>query len=96
MKILLVLMVLVSLSSCAHHHNESTHHHHQYEKKCAYEVSQNHLNVEGMEEFKIDYEDKTYFFSSLEKKEKFQADIKSNIEKSEKNWRNNSALGTSK
>lgn len=41
---LLVLLLMVSMA-CSHHHAKTEHHHHQYNKKCAYEVSQNHLDV---------------------------------------------------
>ena len=64
MKLLLLLMLVLNLVACSHHHNETEHHHHQFNKKCAYEVSQNHFDVEGKEEFKMEHGGETYYFSS--------------------------------
>ena len=72
---------------CSHHHNKNPHHHHQFDKKCAYEVSQNHFDVEGKEEFKIKHGKETYYFSSAEKMQEFQKDINENVKKSKNNWR---------
>lgn len=87
MKLLLLLMLVLNLVACSHHHNETEHHHHQFNKKCAYEVSQNHFDVEGKEEFKIEHEGETYYFSSAEKMQKFKADIDENIKRSKQNWK---------
>ncbi len=87
MKVLVLLMIVFSMVSCSHHHNKAEHHHHQFDKKCAYEISQNHFDVEGKDEFKIEHDGQTYYFSSLENMQKFQSDIDENIKKSKSNWR---------
>ncbi len=87
MKLLLVIMMAALFASCSHHHNQAEHHHHQFNKKCAYEVGQNHFNVEGKDEFKIEHGDEVYYFSSLENKEKFQKNLDTNIQRSKENWK---------
>ena len=86
MKLLLLIFFLIGLVGCSHHHKKPEHHHHQFNKKCAYEVSQNHLDVEGKEEFQITHAGEKYFFSSAEKMQKFQAALDENIKASRKNW----------
>ena len=80
-------MIVFNIAACSHHDNKQEHHHHQFNKKCAYEVSQDHLNVEGKEEFKIEHAGETYYFSSAEKMQRFQADIDASIKRSKENWR---------
>ncbi len=87
MKLVLLLMIVFNIAACSHHHNKQEHHHHQFNKKCAYEVSQDHLDVEGKEEFRIEHEGEIYYFSSAENKKKFQADIDANIKRSKENWK---------
>ena len=87
MKLILFVLVLLTSISCAHHHNDVKHHHHEFDKKCAYEVSQNHFDVEGKEEFKIKHEGETYYFSSAEKMKEFQSNINENVKKSKSNWK---------
>ncbi len=87
MKLLALLIMIVSFANCAHHHNKNEHHHHQFNKKCAYSVSQDHLDVEGKEEFKLEHGKETYYFSSEENMQKFKKDINTNIERSKRNWR---------
>ncbi len=87
MKLFLILLFVLAFSGCSHHHNKTEHHHHQFNKKCAYEVSLNHLDVEGKEEFKFEHENEVYYFSSKENMQKFKADIQANISKSKTNWK---------
>ena len=87
MKFIFLVITFLSLVACSHHHNKIEHHHHPFNKKCAYEVSQNHLNVEGKEEFSILHDKETYYFSSAEKMQKFQSDINANISRSKENWK---------
>lgn len=89
MKLLMIVLTALLFVSCSHHHNTADHHHHQFNKKCAYEVGQNHFNVEGKEEYKIEHGEDTYYFSSLENKEKFQKDLDANILRSKDNWKKN-------
>ncbi|MBK24601.1 MAG: hypothetical protein CME70_11455 [Halobacteriovorax sp.] len=86
MKLVLLTILSLFIVSCAHHHKEPEHHHHQYMKQCAYSVSHGKMNVEGKEEYKTEHDGKTYFFSSKEKKKKFDTDIAKNITKANKYW----------
>ncbi|MBL7664289.1 MAG: YHS domain-containing protein [Bacteriovoracaceae bacterium] len=87
MKLVLFLILASSVFSCSHHHNKTLHHHHQFNKKCAYEVSQNHFDVEGKEEFKLEHNGEIYYFSSSENMKKFQSDIEAYVARSRKNWK---------
>lgn len=87
MKLILVYLAIFTFVACSHHHNESKHHHHQFNKKCAYEVGQNHFDVEGKEEYKIEHDGEIYYFSSLGNKEKFQMDLEANIKRSKESWK---------
>jgi YHS domain-containing protein len=87
MKVFVLLMIVFSMVSCSHHYNKAEHHHHQFDKKCAYEVSLNHLDVEGKEEYKFKHEGEVYYFSSNENMQKFKADIQANLSKSKTNWK---------
>lgn len=80
-------MILLCFIACSHHHNKPKHHHHQFNKMCAYEVGENHLDVQGKDEFSLEHEGETYYFSSLENKQKFQKDLNHNVKKSKSNWR---------
>ncbi len=86
MKILGIVLMFV-IASCAHHHNKVPHHHHKFEKNCAYEVGQNHFDVLGKEEFKLEHEGETYYFSSKEKRELLLKNLERNIEKSNHHWK---------
>lgn len=86
MKLIILSLILFSFISCSHHHKKPEHHHHQFDKKCAYEVGQNHFDIEGAEEFKIVHGGETYYFSSAEKMQSFQSDLDQNIKRSKENW----------
>lgn len=86
MKLMLFVSALFLSIACSHHHNKVAHHHHQYDKKCAYEVSRNKLNVNGNPEIYLEHDGKVYYFSSLEKKKEFEKNLYPNIHKSKENW----------
>lgn len=88
MKLIILLSFILTMASCSHHHKKPAHHHHQFDKKCAYEVSQNHFTVEGKDEFKIEHVGQTYYFSSAENMKKFQNDLDISVKKANENWRN--------
>ncbi|MBL7665627.1 MAG: hypothetical protein JNM93_10885 [Bacteriovoracaceae bacterium] len=87
MKLVFFLLLALSMFACSHHHNTTKHHHHQFNKKCAYEVSQNHFDTDGKEEFKIEHEGEAYYFSSAEKMQKFYSDIDAYTKRSMINWK---------
>ena len=58
----------------------------QFERKCAYSLSEGDAHTEGKEEYKLEHGGKVYFFSSKEKKAKFQENLNENIEKAKTNW----------
>lgn len=89
------------LVSCAHHHKDIEHHHHKscekncklhhekgemFDKHCAQSISEGDLHVKGNDDYKIVHGGETYYFSSKEKKDKFQNDVSKNIESAQKNW----------
>ena len=86
MKFLLALMFTLFLASCAHHHNKPKHHHHAYEKQCAYNVAHGKLNVKGKKEYKLEHSGKTYYFSNMESKKKFEKNLEENIKSASENW----------
>lgn len=79
MKILFIIIFHLFFVSCSHHY--------RYDKMCAYEVSQNHLDVPGKEEFFLDHKDETYYFSSAENRDKFRAKMDDYIKRANDNWR---------
>ncbi len=90
MKLFFMSLVMMLCFACSHHHdNKTEHHHHQFDKKCAYEVSQNHMNVDGNPEITLEHNGETYYFSSVENKKKFQAELEENIKVSKENWLKN-------
>ena len=87
MKIFLLILTILGALSCSHHHNKTAHHHHQFNKMCAYEVSQNHFDVPGNEDFKMIHNGEAYYFSDSEKMASFQKDLDVNIQRSTDNWK---------
>ncbi len=92
MKLVISLFVLLVVSACSHHHNADKHHHHQFNKMCAYEITQNHLDVKASDEIKLEHEGETYYFSSQDKKKKFEENLSVNIKKSKENWLNGQSI----
>ena len=86
MKLFLTFLMTMFIVSCAHHHEKPEHHHHAYEKQCAYSVSQGDLEVHGNNEYKLEHGGKTYYFSSLDAKKKFEKGLEKNINKADSNW----------
>lgn len=86
MKLIIVLLMSLSIVSCSHHHKETVHHHHAYDKHCALSVAHGKLDVLGKKEFSHKHSGETYYFSSLEKKEKFLKNIENNVSKADRNW----------
>lgn len=87
MKAFLMSVLMVLCFACSHHHdNKTDHHHHQFDKKCAYEVSQNHLDIKGNPEITLEHNGEIYYFSSEENKSKFKAELDQNIKISKENW----------
>lgn len=86
LKLIILTLTVLTFVSCSHHHNKEEHHHHAFNKLCAYEVSLNHFDVAGNENYKIEHEGETYFFSSEEKMNKFKKDLQSNVRSARDNY----------
>lgn len=82
----LLFIILGTFLSCAHHHNKNDHHHHQFNKLCAYEVSNDHFEVSGKDVYQLVHEGETYYFSSAEAKANFEKDISQNLRRARGNW----------
>lgn len=88
MKIILTILVTIFVASCAHHHTTPEHHHHAYDKHCAYSVAHGDLKTKGITEYKVEHGDSVYYFSSKEKLNEFNKDIKTSIRRANQNWQN--------
>ena len=86
------LMFLLIGFGCARHHEKSSHHHHseaaskneiKFNKLCAESLAEGDSHTNGKEEFKTVHAGHTYYFSSIEKKNKFEANLVENIKKAE-------------
>jgi len=100
-KIIIATILSFFVISCAHHHKKDAHHHHQcsekcetksntktdcFNHKCASSVLEGDIHVEGKEEFKLEHGGQIYYFSTLEKKNKFEKNLEQNIELAKKSW----------
>lgn len=96
--LVLTLSLLFTLVSCSHHKNDPHHHHkcekscklHKdgkaYGKMCAMSVSMGDTHVKGKEDYKLEHDGQTYYFSSKAKMENFKKNIKANIKAANEIW----------
>lgn len=90
---ILLLSIALAVFGCARHHEKTSHHHHEtasknvkFEKLCAESLAEGDTHVLGKSEFSLEHGGDMYYFSSAEKKKKFEENLTENISKAEKNW----------
>lgn len=88
-----LLFVSLAVFGCARHHEKTSHHHHEttsdrvkFDKLCAESLAEGDSHVMGKSEFSLEHGGDMYYFSSAEKKKRFEANLTENISKAEKNW----------
>jgi len=92
MKLLVIIAVGLSLSSCAHHDKDVEHHHHDASKKvsfngkCASAVENSQYDIPGKPEFNVEYAGVIYYFSSEEKMNEFKKDIAKHAAAANRMW----------
>lgn len=104
MKILLASLIVFISSCSHHHKNKDHHHHDKkdlcskceehnhkndmYKKNCAHSVLEGSTHVPGKEEYKLKHGGRTYYFSSKEKMDSFEANLEENVKKANERWEN--------
>jgi YHS domain-containing protein len=61
----------------------------EYDGQCAMAVANGKLGVAGDQSHKLEYNGKTYYFSSEKAKKKFAKRLPANVEKAEHHWHQN-------
>lgn len=93
MKYILILSLI--FVGCARHHEKLSHHHHpdttkesevMFNKLCSESLAEGDVHIAGNDEYWTQHGGKIFYFSSIEKKRKFDKNLPENIKKAQSNF----------